>query len=267
MFPVSEVAGVLKSAWASNQMTPMSASRDDPTTEPMAIEWSPPRTSGRAPSSMVAATRSASRVQTDSVSSRKRTPSVGAAGSGRSATGTSRVPTSVHAATDSGGAGEYRGGLGGQSAWLPHKVDGPITHLLSTFGMAVPQSLGVAGGYPGGPVLFSTIEDTDLADRFAAGRLPDLEDLPAEPAALPPKTTVALGDDDVFCAQWSGGGGYGDPLDRDPQRVAADIRDGAVSLEAAEKRYGVVLADGEVDREATDRRREELRDRRTAGGR
>ena len=38
-----------------------------------------------------------------------------------------------------------------------------------------------------------------------------------------------------------GGGGFGNPLERDPGRVQNDVRDGYVSLEAAERDYGVVL--------------------------
>jgi N-methylhydantoinase B len=59
---------------------------------------------------------------------------------------------------------------------------------------------------------------------------------------------------------WSGGGGgYGDPLDRDPAAVAADVVAGLVSLSRARDVYGVVLADGTVDEAATTRRREALR--------
>jgi N-methylhydantoinase B len=51
----------------------------------------------------------------------------------------------------------------------------------------------------------------------------------------------------------SGGGGYGDPLERDPQRVLTDVRDGYTSRDAAERVYGVVLAAAgrSVDDEAT----------------
>ena len=45
-----------------------------------------------------------------------------------------------------------------------------------------------------------------------------------------------------------GGGGYGDPLERDPEAVRADVREGFVSAERAREGYGVVLgAAGEVD--------------------
>jgi len=58
-----------------------------------------------------------------------------------------------------------------------------------------------------------------------------------------------------------GGGGFGDPLDRDPGRVLRDVRDGVVSAEAAREHYGVVLAPGgrRVDAEATAGRRAMLR--------
>jgi N-methylhydantoinase B len=59
----------------------------------------------------------------------------------------------------------------------------------------------------------------------------------------------------------AGGGGYGDPLERDVERVEADVREGYVSLEAAEKDYGVIIdADtGLADQAATEKMRESLR--------
>ncbi len=58
---------------------------------------------------------------------------------------------------------------------------------------------------------------------------------------------------------WSGGGGgYGDPLTRDPALVARDVADDLVSVERARDVYGVVLCDGAVDAAATARRREQL---------
>ncbi|WP_372507024.1 hydantoinase B/oxoprolinase family protein [Actinomadura madurae] len=62
----------------------------------------------------------------------------------------------------------------------------------------------------------------------------------------------------------TGGGGWGDPLNRDPSRVAADVRDGKVSPDGARDDYGVVLADGAVDGEATATLRARLRAERGA---
>jgi N-methylhydantoinase B len=63
-------------------------------------------------------------------------------------------------------------------------------------------------------------------------------------------TTLAAGT--LFHHVMAGGGGWGDPFTRDPHRVAADVRDGKVSADAAATAYGVVLgAGGEVDGDAT----------------
>ena len=65
--------------------------------------------------------------------------------------------------------------------------------------------------------------------------------------------------DDVVVMESAGGGGYGDPLERDPEAVRADVREGFVSAERAREGYGVVLdVAGEVDRAATVTAREAL---------
>jgi N-methylhydantoinase B len=57
---------------------------------------------------------------------------------------------------------------------------------------------------------------------------------------------------DVMCLETGGGGGYGHPFDREPERVLADVRGGLVSKECAEADYGVVLdANGSLDVDAT----------------
>ena len=59
-----------------------------------------------------------------------------------------------------------------------------------------------------------------------------------------------------------GGGGWGDPLERDPDWVLRDVSDEVVSVEAAHTIYGVVLdASGSaVDSQKTDARRQSLRE-------
>ncbi len=66
----------------------------------------------------------------------------------------------------------------------------------------------------------------------------------------------------MFRLDTPGGGGYGDPLARPPERVLADVREGLVSAEAAERDYGVVLtADKQkVDEAATAEKRVMLRE-------
>ena len=83
---------------------------------------------------------------------------------------------------------------------------------------------GCAGGAPGRTGDIWINPDTDEAKR-----------LPTRYADYP------LQAGDVFRLDTPGGGGYGDPLAREPERVLADVREGDVSAEAAERDYGVVL--------------------------
>ncbi len=80
------------------------------------------------------------------------------------------------------------------------------------------------------------------------------------PLDTPGKTTgLKLRKGDTVIMESAGGGGYGDPLERDPEKVRVDVTGGYVSAERAAQRYGVVFdASGAVDAEATRRRREEI---------
>ena len=62
--------------------------------------------------------------------------------------------------------------------------------------------------------------------------------------------------DAVFRMQGAGGGGVGDPLLREPERVALDVQEGKVTREGARRDYGVaVTADGTLDTASTERLR------------
>ena len=67
---------------------------------------------------------------------------------------------------------------------------------------------------------------------------------------------------DVVNIMVQNGGGYGDPLDRDPERVLKDVQDGAVSNYWAEKLYGVVVRDGVLIEEDTRILRTQIRNNR-----
>ncbi|MBX9699474.1 MAG: hydantoinase B/oxoprolinase family protein, partial [Acetobacteraceae bacterium] len=147
--------------------------------------------------------------------------------------------------TDSGGAGATRGGLAMQRRIRMLAPEGRYS-LLSD-GAVVP-SFGVLGGRGGLPVA-SWVEKAD-------GRREEF-DTPGKVGGH----LMRAGD--VVVLRSAGGGGYGDPLDRAPDRVAEDVRLGLVSAAAAAMFYGVVLAaDGEADAEATAQRRARLRDAR-----
>jgi N-methylhydantoinase B len=81
-----------------------------------------------------------------------------------------------------------------------------------------------------------------------------------QPSPLPGKVgAFPVEAQDVLLMESSGGGGFGDPLDRDPAAVLADLGEGYVTPAAAETIYGVVRAAGAVDEPATVARRAALR--------
>jgi N-methylhydantoinase B len=82
------------------------------------------------------------------------------------------------------------------------------------------------------------------------------------PSSSPGKvTSFGLQPDDVFVCLSAGGGGYGDPLEREAERVCRDVRKRYISTEQARERYGVITtADGALDAAATARQRQKLRD-------
>jgi N-methylhydantoinase B len=62
-------------------------------------------------------------------------------------------------------------------------------------------------------------------------------------------------------ARWSGGGGFGDPLKRDPESVRKDVLADLVSIQAARDVYGVILNGDTVDVASTNEQRAALRPR------
>jgi N-methylhydantoinase B len=74
--------------------------------------------------------------------------------------------------------------------------------------------------------------------------------------------------DDVFVVFTSGGGGYGDPLDREQEMVQNDVKLGDVSVDFAREAYGVVIEPDtlEIDLEETNRRRHEIKSERLSLG-
>jgi N-methylhydantoinase B len=150
---------------------------------------------------------------------------------------------------DSGGAGEFRGGLGIRREYV-NLADARFS-IRSMKHIIAPN--GCAGGGMGRTGDIWINPDSTQAKR-----------LPTRYADYP------LRAGDIFRLDTPGGGGHGDPLARDPERVLVDVQEGAVSPEAAERDYGVVLAQQKrswtVDEAATGRRRADMRAKR-AGSR
>jgi N-methylhydantoinase B len=106
----------------------------------------------------------------------------------------------------------------------------------------------------------------------AAPNLPFLDTPDVREKPVPPVALIEVGPDEVLGAHHTGGGGYGDPLEREPERVRADVLAGFVSFTRARDVYGVVFVEDvlaerlAVDRAATAARRAELaRSQRRAG--
>ena len=168
---------------------------------------------------------------------------------------------------DSGGPGRQRGGVSASVAVTPYGTSVPMGLVLASAGKSVTQNNGLAGGYPGNTGLEVLARNADMATRMARGEMPTtLEEVGGEQeyGACYAESYIAPGE--VFYMHWQGGGGYGDPLLRDPAAVALDLREDKVTETGAHEVYGVVLADGEVDDDATRDRRQQLRDERRSRG-
>jgi len=190
-----------------------------------------------------------------------------------------------HQLKDSGGFGKYAGGMDIENLLMVYgSQDLSVDYVPTPTGIAV-RGHGLFGGYPMGSVVgggmiiriekmkerlkkesrwpftldelllwgddYRTREDTRGARRGDIG-------IPRMP----------VNEYDVIEYQWEVGSGYGDPIDRDPNKVAQDIRNEAISLETAVKVYGVVLAPEtlEIKLAETDKRRQEIRDERLKKG-
>lgn len=149
---------------------------------------------------------------------------------------------------DTGGAGAERGGATVGLAVTPHDTAG-LRAMMIGHGVEVPNAIGLYGGAPGAcGVNLRRRDGGEVAALIR--RYPSTAALEADDATeiLGPKPGVfALARGDVLAYTFQGGGGWGDPLLRDPQAVADDLRKGLVSVTGARDWYGIVLVDGEVD--------------------
>jgi N-methylhydantoinase B len=141
---------------------------------------------------------------------------------------------------DSAGAGTFRGGLGLEKVFEATTTDVTVSHRSERYASA---PWGLHGGRPARRGRAFVLR--------ADGRREE----------LPSKRMVVLHPGDQLWEYVPGGAGHGDPLERDPDRVLADVRDGKVTADAARAEYGVVLGEGgaAVDHDATKGLREGLR--------
>jgi len=135
---------------------------------------------------------------------------------------------------DSAGPGRHRGGLGAIYEIEALADDGAEVFLLGERGKYPP--LGVNGGQPA--ALNRFVHETDHGE--------------ATPPLISKVTDIKIRRGQKVRLETPGGGGFGDPMTREPHRVVRDARLGYISREAARHDYKVVLrADGSLDSEAT----------------
>jgi N-methylhydantoinase B len=150
---------------------------------------------------------------------------------------------------DSGGAGRFRGGTGGEYALVPHdSADGTLGFVVSGKGVDYPMGHGLGGGYPGAPGRYVIARDGMPG---AAPAPSTLEDIGGTHEVVS-WGVYSLASSDVLYVRWNGAGGMCDPRSRLPEAVAADVREGVVSRSAAQEIYRVALSNaGEVDERET----------------
>jgi N-methylhydantoinase B len=132
---------------------------------------------------------------------------------------------------DSGGPGQWRGGAG-QAITVEILCDGGIFLARGLDRIRFP-AFGVAGGQPGAAL--RVVLNRGRADERELGKIAELH--------------IKRGE--TFTLLMPGGGGFGDPLQRDPDAVRGDVLRGYVTEAGAARDYGVVIHDGVVDADAT----------------
>ncbi|MDP2718676.1 MAG: hydantoinase B/oxoprolinase family protein [Dehalococcoidia bacterium] len=152
---------------------------------------------------------------------------------------------------DSGGAGKYRGGVSGELAIKVHDV-GSVDCFLGYVGKEI-ESDGFAGG-KGGKTSEVSIKRNTNVNELLHEDIPSFNEILGEKTVLPQQNPpFKMGPDDVLYMRCQGGGGYGNPAEREINMVGTDVKEDYVSPEAAEKYYAAVIKPetGEVDKDKT----------------
>ena len=120
---------------------------------------------------------------------------------------------------------------------------------------------GISGGYPGGLRKFTLVKGSNLPELIKGNEIPCSVD-EIEGDKLPvysPQGRYVFNEGDVAHFVNAGGGGYGDPLDRDPLLVLRDVKNGATALTVAESVYGVIFnSNRQIDYAETEKTRKRI---------
>ena len=180
-------------------------------------------------------------------------------------------------AVDSGGYGKFRGGLNLETIQMVYGTEDLNTDYLPGPEGGEVRGFGLFGGYPTGSILQDSMlfltPEKDLKIKLSKGAYPVTTDqLESWGVNVRKSNQISLqrqlGGIRIKVPQYSiinysygSGGGFGDPLDRDPHKVSEDVRNEAVTMGNAIKIYGVVFQTDtlDVDLKKTDEWREQLR--------
>jgi N-methylhydantoinase B len=165
---------------------------------------------------------------------------------------------------NSGGYGQFQGGLGGEAAVMIHGSQDWQVGFRS-IGQKVTCTSGILGGYPANSHLHAFVfRSAQPGSRLTAAELNQLltlGDLLKHPGAkvVPPMCpSTALSEGDIYIQCWSGGGGCGDPLHRDLHKILSDLTTGKISVSLAREIYGVVISGEEIDTKQTAKLRDRI---------
>ncbi|GBF35022.1 N-methylhydantoinase B [Desulfocucumis palustris] len=141
---------------------------------------------------------------------------------------------------DTGGAGKYRGGAG---MYRAINILGEKAAAAVSTERSLNSPWGISGGLPGAPSRLSVNYKNGGGELIKSG-----------------KFTGTLQQGDAIMLETAGGGGFGSPLERDPENVRRDVLEELVSKRRAEEIYGVIFKEGtlEIDTSATAEKRNRL---------
>lgn len=160
--------------------------------------------------------------------------------------------------TDSGGPGKFRGGVGLEAAFKLHDAGNNEARVAGVGAGFEPKNIvGLAGGHPAMSPYMVLIKNASYK-----GAPSTLDEIKGRRKELSPKEVFTMRTNDVLVLlSGPGGGGWGDPLEREPARVRQDIMDRNVSQKVGAEIYGVVLdkASFRIDEKRTAANRKKLR--------
>lgn len=181
---------------------------------------------------------------------------------------------------DTAGYGRFRGGSGWEALRYVHGV---ASLQLYSFreGRSFHGGAGIFGGYPNSADYKVWVRNTNMPELIEAREPYPLGEFEPSNSEIERMVTgdvtrvneglmfpQVFGNGDLFLSMFSGGPGYGDPLERDPESLMEDIERYVFTPETVRRAFGVVVdGDGDrpsVDRDATQRERAEIRARREA---